>query len=368
MIRWLSLDPAGCLWGSERALLDFIAEVPGAESACCCPPGTPLIPRLERISVPVFPFFRAGLHETGKRERLLALGGLARALRAFRPHVLHVNQAGATRIALAAARVFRIPCVVHLRLREDVDYLDRLRPSPRHLTNLLTISDAIEERVAARSHLRQIRRTRMLDAYRPQSPGDKAADPAEAEWDVICVGRFAPSKGQSLLLEALSILARRGVHPRTAFVGELNEEGTALREEAARRGLASSVEFLGHCDRVLDRIAGARWLVCPSSFEPLGRVLFEAWDAGRPVIVGSSSGGAASSVQSSGGGLLFPSWIAEDLAGTIEKALSLDGAAERALAHRGRAWMRQATDPEPYAAKFGQILREAVGARSRIRP
>ncbi len=365
MLRWLTLDPAGLLWGSERALLDFITSLPDTAVGCCCPEGS-LAARLRKLSIPVFPFFLADLHTKGKVKRFSALVGLIRATGGFRPHVLHVNQAGATRLALAASRLFRIPCVVHLRLKEDIDYLDRLQPSPEHLSHLITISESIDRLVADRPALRRLRRTLLLDAYIPRNREfltPLRREKVTSQWDFICVGRFSPSKGQELLLEALILLHERKLPFRAIFVGELNNHELKMKHRAQMAGVADSVEFAGHSDCVHELIEASRWLVCPSAYEPLGRVLFEAWDAGRPAVVGAFAGGAATSVISSGGGLLFPEWTAQPLASVLQEALAMDASREQDLAAKGYRWMRDATEPAAYARRFGEILREAVAER-----
>jgi glycosyltransferase involved in cell wall biosynthesis len=352
--RILSLDPAGLLWGSERALLDFLGEIPGYEAACCLPPGSPLTPKLQERGIRCFPYFQKNLHQRGVVAKSIALLGLTLAVIKFRPHLLHVNQAGATRIALAACRLFNIPCVSHVRLLEDVEYLNALQPSSRHFKHLITISPPIAEEIARQPALREISSTMLLDAYRTiggQVP--RAALPQD--WDFVCVGRFAESKGQALFIQALEIIKTRGLRPKTVFVGELNECGRRLQEKVRNAGLAESVVFAGHRDRVEEILLHSRWLVCPSGYEALGRVLFEAWDFGIPVIAGGTSGGAAASVCASQGGLLFDEWTARSLAESLEKALGMDPIEQTYMAGKGRSWMVDATDPDYYASCIGRL-------------
>jgi glycosyltransferase involved in cell wall biosynthesis len=363
--RMLSLDPAGLLWGSERALLDFIGEIPGFDSACCCPPGSPLIEQLKSRNVASIPSFQANLHLRGVGARVLALGGLLRALWRCRPDVLHVNQAGATRIALLACRIFGIPCVAHVRLQEDIDYLNRLRPSPKYLRHLIAISQPIADLIEAQANLRAIPCAMLLDAYRPQcGAGVVAASNGRgsAKWDFVCVGRFCDSKGQEILIRALKVLQQSGSSPKAVFVGEINGCGQKLQNLTKELALEAAVEFAGHCDSVEGVLGNSKWLVCPSRFEPLGRVLFEAWDAGIPVMAGELSGGAAASVNASGGGLLFGEWTPVSLAATMSTALATAPAQADQMAKKGRAWLVEATNPTRYAEAIAGILREAIGS------
>ena len=365
--RILTLDPAGLLWGSERALLDFIGELPGFAAACCCPPATPLIEKLKDRNVACFPTFQADLHLRGMGARLWALCGLLRAILAYRPDVLHVNQAGAARIALLACRIFRIPCVVHVRLQEDVEYLSALRPSPRFLRQLIAISQPITDLLKAQPNLKDIPCTMLLDAYRPheaESDGTFPHDRGPIKWDFVCVGRFCESKGQEILLRALHLLKQGGSSPKAAFVGEVNECGRALQTLAHDLGI--DVEFLGHLDDVHSINRQSCWLVCPSHYEPLGRVIFEAWDAGIPVVAGAFAGGAATSILTSCGGLLFEEWTPTTLAAALSTALATESAARQLMVAHGRSWMSQATHPARYAAAFSALLQDAIHSCQRL--
>lgn len=362
MKRVLVLDPAGLLWGSERALLDFIGEIPGYEAACCCPAGTPLVSKLTSKGIVCFPTFQENLHLRGKVARLRALWGLISAMIRFKPDVLHVNQAGATRIALTACRILSVPCISHVRLQEDVAYLNRLKPSPRHLRGLISVSQPISELLENQEALRSIPKHTLLDAYRTSSTGesDRQSLPArDLKWDFVCVGRMAAGKGQEKLLRALAVLKMRGRQPKVAFVGEVNAHGESLRLLADKLGLTGAVTFLGHSDRVMDVLRQAQWLICPSEYESLGRVLFEAWDTGIPVIAGRTSGGAAASIQASQGGLLFQEWTPEAIAAAMDEAVMMNGESMKSLVNRGRNWLEAATDPRGYATAMADILNHA---------
>jgi glycosyltransferase involved in cell wall biosynthesis len=354
----LFLDPAGLLWGSERALLDFISNVPSFEAACCCPPETPLVGKLEEKGVRVFPYFVAELNKKGLIARLAGLVGLVRAIVKFHPALIHVNQAGATKIALAAAKLFGLPVISHVRLLEDVEYLGRLRASSRSLRRVISVSKSIDEALGATDGLSGIARTLIPDAYCRTGAGCRGHGAIEQEF--VCVGRFCKGKGQHLLIEALAILAKKGSYPQVAFVGGINEYGEEMKRLARRYEVAEQCRFVGHLDHVSPLLVSSAWLVCSSAYESLGRVLFEAWDHGIPVIAGSFSGGAAESVRGSGGGLMFDLWSAESLANALERAL-LTGEAEAAgLAAAGLEWMTSATDPGRYAEQVAEVFRSAL--------
>jgi len=114
MTRTLIIEPAGGLWGSERALLDLIESAPGLEVAVCCPPRTPLAGELERRGVRVLPWFIERLHQKSRWRRALAAVGVLRACLVFRPDVIHINQSGAWRVTLPARRSLKIASQLRL--------------------------------------------------------------------------------------------------------------------------------------------------------------------------------------------------------------------------------------------------------------
>ena len=77
MIRILIVEPAGGLWGSERALLDLIEAVPHLEIAVCCPPQTRLEAELKKRGVCVLPHFIAGLPNTRSSDEARRCGSVS---------------------------------------------------------------------------------------------------------------------------------------------------------------------------------------------------------------------------------------------------------------------------------------------------
>jgi glycogen(starch) synthase len=105
-------------------------------------------------------------------------------------------------------------------------------------------------------------------------------------------GRLVSDKGVDILLEAFARLAREGLAPRLAIIGD-GPEAPGLREQAQRLGIAERVDFLG--TRAGEELAVLlnRYpiLVVPSRYnEPFGIVALEGIACGC-VVVGSEGGG-----------------------------------------------------------------------------
>ncbi len=123
------------------------------------------------------------------------------------------------------------------------------------------------------------------------SPGDKAEARrllglTEEGPLAVCVGYLIKRKNQSVLIEALSALRKKGVQPpRLALVGSGPMEGK-LRVLADQLQVADLVHFAGGqpYGEIPRWMAAADWLVLSSLNEGWPTVYFEAMACGRPVI------------------------------------------------------------------------------------
>lgn len=102
---------------------------------------------------------------------------------------------------------------------------------------------------------------------------------------VMSMGRFVPRKGFALLTEAVAKLP--GVYLWIAGDGEEMEN---VRKLAADLGVIDRVRFLGWQKDTRPYVAAADIFVMPSSHEPLGNVILEAWAQGKPVVSSRSEG------------------------------------------------------------------------------
>jgi hypothetical protein len=164
MTRVLVIEAAANLWGSERALLDLLAGMPNLEIAVCCPPERPLNAELEKYGIRVLPYYVYGLHQKSKWHRGRAALGVLRASLEFRPDVIYLNQSGAYKVALPAAKLFSVPIVAHIRIFEDVAYLAHQRPSSHRLRSLIAISAAVRDEIRLFQELEDIPFDHVYDA------------------------------------------------------------------------------------------------------------------------------------------------------------------------------------------------------------
>ncbi|MBN1573274.1 MAG: glycosyltransferase [Deltaproteobacteria bacterium] len=145
--------------------------------------------------------------------------------------------------------------------------------------------------------------------------------------DIVIVGRLHPVKGHPYLLEALSILKKRGVKFHLTVVGEGEERGN-LERLADDLDLVKFVTFAGslYGRPLRDRLRGSDIFVLSSLSEGLPVSMLEAMSVGLTVVVPEITGITEVIIpQGRGGGrgngIIFEAKNPEDLAQKLEPAI-----------------------------------------------
>mgnify|MGYP000101636837 CR=1 FL=1 len=365
--KTLILDPAGLLWGSERALLDylrFMNRKPECRIAVCCPSGTPLEKEIDQLSrIEKFTILSRDLHRKSFGHRLLALFELVLVIAKYRPSVICLNQAGMTKLVLLAAKPFSIPVIVHLRMFDDIVYLSSLwRSSVPHLLKyVICISKEIYNAAIAQIPIPQNRMRMIYDSFELSGAKEKNV---LSKKSLIYPGRIAPSKGQDIFLSCIAILKSEGIKLEAVLAGNPSKEtepyARRLRELAADLKIEDQVLWAGYTEDINSMMRKSFGLVCASHREGLGRIIFEAWDAGIVPIAYRHSGGPAEIIQESGGGILFDSLDGISLAKAINQLLRLDQTAYDDHIQKGREWLLQNCDVSMYCRRLYDLWRSSV--------
>lgn len=351
----LSIEPAGELWGSERALMDLFGGLRGVECAVCCPPDKPLVAVLAERKIPCFPYFRAHLERRSRAQWAMAAMGVMRACLAFRPDVLHVNQAGAYRTCLPAARLLGLPIVCHVRLFEDIPYLAKRLRVGRSGMVLVAISESVAEALSAETDLAGMSLFTVYDAF---SANESAPMSLAAQSKVLCIGRISASKGQEMLIQAVR---KSRIHEvATIEIIGTGDDDYVKKLQAEAGG---TITFRGFDPDAAQRIRTGDLVVVPSVREPLGRTILEAWSAGAMPVACSASGGAAEIIAKSSGGLLYDRPTPDGLATALEEAWKMGPAARAERAAAGRVWLEDNCEPVRQGRGFHHILAGLVNAK-----
>lgn len=173
----------------------------------------------------------------------------------------------------------------------------------------------------------------------PEVARAEKGDPSEVR--LLCLARLDPKKNIDGLVQALALLADRGLRPRLAVAGTgAAAEADRLRSLAQRLGVDERIDWLGHvqAERKSELLAAADVFVLPSFTENFGIAAAEALAAGLPCVLGEGVALAAA-VEQAGAGVAVrpvPEAIADGLQRYIGSAAArrAAGSAARELALR----------------------------------
>lgn len=214
----------------------------------------------------------------------------------------------------------------------------------RWTDRLITVSEAVKRDLVRYDHLPEgkikvVHNGCDIDRFmKPSLKNDlRAAWKIPSDAPVIgTVGRLAKEKGQTILIQAVSLLRSDFPNLRILLVGEGPERET-LEKEAARLGLGDRVLFTGLQREIPAFLALMDLFAFPSLNEGFPNALLEAMAAGKPVIA-SDIPENAEILSSEKIGLRVPPNDAKTLAEQIRFLLkSPDGA--RAMGKRAQEWV-----------------------------
>lgn len=318
--------------------------------------------------------YRGTMHTDSARSpgAALAFAGLLRAFlvaveeecAAGRADVVHAHWWVPGGVAAALARRGGRPLVVTLH-GTDVA-LAMSVPGARHLFRALARSAAritAVSSVLARQAAEASGLAREAIAVSPMPLSHQPHPAALGRYGVVFVGRLTKQKRVGVLLNALSILASRGLPLDLTVVGDGPERGM-LEGRASAPDLAGRVRFTGEVtpEEVPEHLSHARLLVLPSVDEGLGLVIAEALVSGAPVV-GVRSGGIPDLVTAPYAGLLAapddPAALADAIAEVATDDRYLEGAKRAGVA------LAERLSPATVAAQFEDIYLQALRGATR---
>jgi len=163
-------------------------------------------------------------------------------------------------------------------------------------------------------------------------------------------------KGVDLLIEAFRRIADEVPDVSLRVVGYFPD-----REELERRAGGHprvSIEKAVKAPEALDLVSRCSVLVLPSRTEAMGRVLLEAWAAGKPIVASRVDGGPHY-VAHEENGLLFESGNVDDLASQLRRVLT-DRDLARRLGDTGHDRVRERWTEERFRAEWDALIEETL--------
>jgi len=217
--------------------------------------------------------------------------GLGRAIRDFRPDLIHVHDSH----ALALARWTRpsVPLIAHRR----VDFHVRSGSAWFKARHVVAVSNAIK-RILIQDGVRPDAVTVIHDGIDPAEIRTNASRPLDIRARLslspdaplaVNVAALVGHKDQLTLIRAAA--AARSLAPELhwAIAGE-GERRHTLETEIARLGLGDRVHLLGYITEADSLIREADVFVMSSKEEGMGSVILHALALGRPVVSTAAGG------------------------------------------------------------------------------
>jgi colanic acid/amylovoran biosynthesis glycosyltransferase len=184
---------------------------------------------------------------------------------------------------------------------------------------------------------------------------------------VLFIGRQVPEKGQGVLLEAVALLAERGLTVEVTIAGE-GDARSEFERLAERLGLSAQVSFTGAVgqEEICDLYVAADVLCLPSFAEGVPCVLMEAMAMQTPVIT-TRIAGIPELVEHERTGLLVSPGRADQLADALERLLT-DPALRRELGSNGREWVVREFNAESSTETLCDLFERRLGIGSSVTP
>jgi glycosyltransferase involved in cell wall biosynthesis len=319
----------------------------------------PFVERLQSAGVQVESIGRAS------RAYYREWADLRRLIARVKPSVVHTHGYRADLMAGMAAGASRTPRLATAHGFTGGDTKNRLYEwlqgrALRRFEAVVAVSQTMVEWLR-RHGVRPERIQLLRNAWRPGpvlARGAAREDlgiPVEAQV-IGWVGRLSHEKGPDVFLDAMTLLPDLGVQACVVGEGALR---AGLEAEAARRGLAARVHWLGAVPNAAAHLSAFDALVLSSRTEGTPMVLLEAMAAGIPIV--ATRVGGVPDVVTSEHAWLVPAETPERLAAAIRECLT-----DRSLASRRTAAARKHLESdyavEPWLDQHEALYRRLVAS------
>jgi colanic acid/amylovoran biosynthesis glycosyltransferase len=178
--------------------------------------------------------------------------------------------------------------------------------------------------------------------------------------NILCVGRLAPEKDQSLLLDAVAALSAAGFPLRLRLVGD-GPDRTFLEHRAAQLGIAACVEFAGWIDQaqLMALYAETDIFVLASLAEGIPMVLMEAMVMQIPCVAPRITG-IPELIEDGVEGMLYAVADLQELTVKIRTLLESPELIQR-IGKQARLRVTRDYDMTRNTERFAEVLAERLG-------
>lgn len=168
----------------------------------------------------------------------------------------------------------------------------------------------------------------------------------------VCVGRLDENKNFSLVIQAVSVLKKRGIECKLILLGQ-GEKESYLKKQAETLGISDSVFFLGYQLNPYSYIARSKALCISSYSEGFPTVALETMALGIPFVTTKVSGASEELSDNERCGLVSD-WNAEEYADKLQRLLT----DSKLYGHMSKNCLEKVKDysVEHYVSSFEKLL------------
>jgi len=362
--KLLEISSAMHMGGGEIHFINLLAGLAGdqCDVYAAVRPGSPLIPKLREIPVPVYTL---SLRNTLDFFSALNLRRLSDRLEA---DILHAHVARDYLIAAAACgKRRRLVLTRHLLLPMRRSVLHRA--CFRRVDRFIAVSQGVKQELVRHEAIDPERVVvipngvpveRFQAGSKIEGLRERLGIPRNAR-AVGIVGQISPHKGHEDLVEAAARLSPQ--YPETVFlvVGVESGDGlfvSKLRSQINKKGLEKKFFFAGFVEDVPSVMGLMDILAAPSWEEPFGLVILEAMAAGIPVVA-TDMGGPREILENGVSGLLVAPRAPWELAEAIASILTNPELGAR-LSRNGRERVERHYNLELQVRRTTDVLKEVA--------
>ncbi|HEV3153364.1 MAG TPA: glycosyltransferase family 4 protein [Candidatus Baltobacteraceae bacterium] len=355
-------------YGAERVVMDLLPEL---QSESTLAAGLTIyssqVEEDDRKSLP-FEIYEAGRQNRGD---YLFLHRIVKAIRGFAPDVVHAHTHVGKYWGVIGSALARTPHIVYTEHRPcdpRRSLLDRIadRPVQNLMQRVVTFFPAQRTFLSKRDSIAQSKIATIANGLPSGSfcggdaaEGRRRLGLSRSELGVLLVGRLGYPKNQQLALRALAALdpaLRRRV--RLIFAG--GGENEPLVKLAHELEVVERVSFLGYRSDLAQLMAGCDVLLMTSLCEGMPLTLIESMLMGIPVVT-TPWIGASEMLGDGRFGLITPGWKPENVAESLERALTRDRLNEM-LVQRARSFAASEYAVSKMARAHEKLYAELHGA------
>lgn len=294
-----------------------------------------------------------------------AVAQITALMREFSPDLVVTNTVVSPWAAIAA-RSLGIPHVWMIHEFGDLDHGLTFRIGrDETFTDIDLLSDlVVANSVAVRDHLATwVPAEKLMIAYpvidlhrvRELAAGshvDTEELASQGSLKTVMVGRICPSKGQSRLITAISVLKAQGLRITATLVGPADpKDSDVVHALIEALGVADRVHIVGENDNPFVFVEAADVAVMASDCEAFGRVTVEYLSLGRAVIASRSGANPELVVEGETGWLFDPASVDE-----LVVALRHAWSDREELARRGTAARASVDDHLAHAYPVADLI------------